>query len=35
LIDHYENVQEDPQLIAETLLKIKLLDAAIYERYMG
>jgi tetratricopeptide (TPR) repeat protein len=35
LIDHYENVQEDPQLIAETLLKIKLLDAAVYERYMG
>jgi tetratricopeptide (TPR) repeat protein len=35
LIDHYESVQEDPQLIAETLLKIKLLDGAIYERYMG
>jgi tetratricopeptide (TPR) repeat protein len=35
LIDHYENVQEDPQLIAETLLKIKLLDAAVYERYTG
>jgi tetratricopeptide (TPR) repeat protein len=35
LIDHYENVQEDPQLIAETLLKIKLLDSAVYERYIG
>jgi tetratricopeptide (TPR) repeat protein len=35
LIDHYENVQEDPQLIAETLLKIKLLDVAVYERYIG
>jgi tetratricopeptide (TPR) repeat protein len=35
LIDHYENVQEDPQLIAETLLKIKLLDPSVYERYMG
>jgi hypothetical protein len=35
LIDHYENVQENPQLIAETLLKIKLLDPAVYERYMG
>jgi tetratricopeptide (TPR) repeat protein len=35
LMDHYENVQEDPQLISDTLLKIKLLDAALYERYMG
>jgi tetratricopeptide (TPR) repeat protein len=35
LIDHYENVQEDPRLIAETLLKIKLLDSAVYERYTG
>jgi tetratricopeptide (TPR) repeat protein len=35
LIDHYENVQEDPQLIAETLLKIKLLDSAVHERYTG
>jgi hypothetical protein len=35
LIDHYEKVQEDPQLIAETLLKIKLLDPSVYERYMG
>jgi tetratricopeptide (TPR) repeat protein len=35
LLDHYENVQEDPRLIAETLLKIKLLDPAVYERYIG
>jgi hypothetical protein len=35
LMDHYENVQEDPQLISDTLLKIKLLDPALYERYMG
>ncbi|MFP3043460.1 tetratricopeptide repeat protein [Treponema primitia] len=35
LIDHYENVQEDPALIAETLLKIKIYDPAIYERYIG
>ncbi|GHV79476.1 hypothetical protein AGMMS49944_12670 [Spirochaetia bacterium] len=35
LIDHYENVQEDPALIEETLLKIKIVDPAVYERYMG
>jgi tetratricopeptide (TPR) repeat protein len=35
LIDYYENVQEDPRLIEETLLKIKIVDPAIYERYMG
>jgi tetratricopeptide (TPR) repeat protein len=35
LMDHYENVQEDPQLLSDTLLKIKLLDAALYERYLG
>ncbi|MDR3168017.1 MAG: hypothetical protein LBT93_08735 [Treponema sp.] len=35
LIDHYENVQEDPALIEETLLKIKIRDPAVYERYMG
>jgi tetratricopeptide (TPR) repeat protein len=35
LIDHYENVQEDPSLISDTLLKIRYLDAALYERYMG
>ncbi|GHT89614.1 hypothetical protein FACS1894137_19010 [Spirochaetia bacterium] len=32
LIDHYENVQEDPALIEETLLKIKIADPAVYER---
>ncbi|GHV77610.1 hypothetical protein AGMMS49942_24360 [Spirochaetia bacterium] len=35
LIDHYENVQEDPALIEETLLKIKIVDPTVYERYMG
>jgi hypothetical protein len=35
LIDHYENIQEEPQLIEETLLKIKIVDPAIYEQYMG
>ncbi|GHV29224.1 hypothetical protein AGMMS4952_14620 [Spirochaetia bacterium] len=35
LIDHYENVEEDPSLIEETLLKIKIVDPALYERYMG
>jgi tetratricopeptide (TPR) repeat protein len=35
LIDHYENVQEDPRLIEETLLKIKIVDPVIYEQYMG
>jgi tetratricopeptide (TPR) repeat protein len=34
LIDHYENVQEDTDLIEETLLKIKIVDPAVYERYM-
>jgi tetratricopeptide (TPR) repeat protein len=34
LIDHYENVREDPGLIEETMLKIKILDPAIYERYI-
>ncbi|MDR2071834.1 MAG: hypothetical protein LBP60_00155 [Spirochaetaceae bacterium] len=33
LIDHYENVQADPALIEETMLKIKITDPAIYERY--
>jgi hypothetical protein len=35
LIDHYENVQEDPSLIEETMLKIKIIDSTIYERYMS
>ncbi|MDR2103109.1 MAG: hypothetical protein LBP42_03285 [Treponema sp.] len=33
LIDHYENVREDPGLIEETMLRIKLIDPVIYERY--
>ncbi|GHU80614.1 hypothetical protein FACS189468_0890 [Spirochaetia bacterium] len=33
LIDHYENAHEDPALIEETMLKIKLADKKIYERY--
>ncbi|MCL1928599.1 MAG: hypothetical protein FWG07_07390 [Treponema sp.] len=33
LIDHYENVKADPALIEETMLKIKLVDPAVYERY--
>jgi tetratricopeptide (TPR) repeat protein len=34
LIDHYENIREDPGLIEETMLKIKILSPEIYERYM-
>jgi tetratricopeptide (TPR) repeat protein len=33
LIDHYENVRSDPALIEETMLKIKIADPAVYERY--
>ncbi|MDR3334422.1 MAG: hypothetical protein LBT13_06000 [Treponema sp.] len=33
LIDHYENAREDPNLIETTMLKIKNIDPAIYERY--
>jgi tetratricopeptide (TPR) repeat protein len=33
LIDHCENVHEDPALIEEIMLKIKLVCPAIYERY--
>jgi tetratricopeptide (TPR) repeat protein len=33
LIDHYENSREDPSLIEETLLKIKVTDPDIYQRY--
>jgi tetratricopeptide (TPR) repeat protein len=33
LIDHYENVREDPVLIEETMLKIRVIDPAIYEQY--
>jgi tetratricopeptide (TPR) repeat protein len=34
LIDHYEHIREDPGLIEETMLKIKLIDPAVYERYI-
>jgi tetratricopeptide (TPR) repeat protein len=33
LIDHYENARADTALIEETMLKIKLADPAVYERY--
>jgi tetratricopeptide (TPR) repeat protein len=33
LIDHYENTREDPALIEETMLKIRVIDPAIYEHY--
>ncbi|MDR2483386.1 MAG: hypothetical protein LBD08_07125 [Treponema sp.] len=33
-IDHYENAREDPGIIEEILLKIKILDPAIYTRYI-
>jgi len=34
LIDYYENKREDPDLIEEVLLKIKVTDPEIYERYI-
>jgi tetratricopeptide (TPR) repeat protein len=34
LVDHFENVRADPGLIEETMLKIKIIDPAIYERYI-
>lgn len=34
LVDHYVNVQEDKRNIDEVLLKIKLLDEAVYHRYV-
>jgi tetratricopeptide (TPR) repeat protein len=34
LLDHYENTRADPGLIEETMLKIKLVDPAVYERYI-
>jgi tetratricopeptide (TPR) repeat protein len=34
LVDHYENIREDPGVIEETLLKIKIVDPAIFERYI-
>ncbi|MDR2194540.1 MAG: hypothetical protein LBP19_08780 [Treponema sp.] len=33
LIDHYENVREESALIEETMLKIRVIDPAIYELY--
>lgn len=33
LIDHYENIREDPVLIEQTMLKIRVIDPAIYEQY--
>ena len=35
LIDHYVNVGESSSRIDETLLKIKILDPSIYERYVN
>jgi len=35
LIDHYEISREDPSLIEETLLKIKVTDPDIYKIYTG
>jgi tetratricopeptide (TPR) repeat protein len=35
LIDHYENIHEDPSLIEETLLKIKVTDPDIHQMYTG
>jgi tetratricopeptide (TPR) repeat protein len=34
LIDYYENKREDPDLIEEVKLKIKVTDLEIYERYI-
>ncbi len=33
LIDYYENTREDPSKIEETMLKIKVVDPVIYEKY--
>ncbi|MCL1814432.1 MAG: hypothetical protein FWG27_01220 [Treponema sp.] len=33
LIDHYEYVKADPALIEEIMLKMKIADPAVYERY--
>ncbi|MDR0447192.1 MAG: hypothetical protein LBH07_00825 [Treponema sp.] len=33
LIDHYEHIKADPVLIEETMLKIKIVDSAVYEKY--
>jgi tetratricopeptide (TPR) repeat protein len=34
LIDHFENTREVPGIIEETLLKIKIIDRSIYDRYI-
>lgn len=34
LIDHYEDTRDEPELIAEVELKIKVTDKEIYERYI-
>ena len=33
LIDHFEHIKADPALIEETMLKIKIVDPDVYERY--
>jgi hypothetical protein len=33
LIDYYENTREDPLKIEETMLKIKMVDPVIFEKY--
>lgn len=35
LIDHYENIKETSSLIEENLLKIKVTDLNIYQKYIG
>ncbi|CEM62344.1 hypothetical protein DWQ65_09885 [Treponema phagedenis] len=35
LIDHYINISEDKRKIDEILLRIKLIDTSIYNRYVG
>ena len=35
LIDYYLNKREDPELIEEVKLKIKITDLEIYNRYIG
>jgi tetratricopeptide (TPR) repeat protein len=34
LIDHFENTRESPEIIEETLLKIKIIDRSIHDRYI-
>ncbi|MDR1279066.1 MAG: tetratricopeptide repeat protein [Treponema sp.] len=34
LVDHYESIREDPGTIEETMMKIKLIDPAVYEQYI-